>query len=209
MEAKVCPNNHYYDSEKYATCPFCNSSNNGDAGETMPIGGTMPLHTADFSPIPPTEPITSGASGNGYQDLGKTLPLSSASMPASSEDYGATMPHDEAVLGFTPTVGWIVCISGPHKGQDFRLITGYNKVGRAPEMAIALTKDEQVTRDSHAIVAYEPQARKFFVFGDGNMIYLNGNFVVGVQELHINDVIKLGASEMMFIPLCSEAFSWE
>ena len=211
MEAKVCPNNHYYDSQKYSSCPFCNTTDGG-TGATMPIGGTMPLHTADFSPIPPTEPITSASANNVYQDLGKTQPLStsySSSSSSSSQDYGATMPHDEAVLGFTPTVGWVVCINGPHKGQDFHLVTGYNKVGRSPEMPIALTKDEQVTRDSHAIIAYEPQAKKFFVFGEGNMIYLNGSFVVGVQELHINDVIKLGASELMFVPLCGEAFSWE
>lgn len=206
MEAKQCPKGHYYDSDKFSSCPFCGGDG---ASETAPIGGTMALEGEAYDAVPPTEPFTEGAAAPS-PELGKTEPLDAASVyPAAGDEIGATVPHDEANLGFIPTVGWVICIRGPHKGNDYRLVTGYNKIGRSPEMAISLPNDEQVTRDSHAIIAYEPQARKFFVAGDKNMIYLNGNFSVGMQELHIHDVIKIGASELMFIPLCGESFNWE
>lgn len=213
MEAKQCPKGHYYDSAKFSTCPVCQAAEADTPGETMPIGGTMPLNVDGYAPIPPTEAVENhnAADDIGYQNLGKTMPLSAnaGGFSPAYEEYGATMPHDEAVLGFIPTVGWVICISGPHKGKDFHLVTGYNKIGRSPEMAICLPDDDQITRDSHAVIAYEPQGRKFFAAGDKNMIYLNGSFVMGAQELHANDVIKLGASELMFVPLCGEAFSWE
>lgn len=202
MEAKQCSNGHYYDSKKYASCPFCK-----DAGgnETMPLGGTMPLSTDKFHSIPPTEPFSEG-----FGAVSPTEPISQDQYaPAAQEESGVTRPYDEANLGFTPAVGWVVCIRGPHKGQDFRLVTGYNKIGRSPEMAISLPKDDQITRDSHAIIAYEPLKRKFFVAGDKNMIYLNDNFIIGMQELKAYDVLKVGASEIMFVPLCGEAFNWE
>ena len=212
MEAKQCPNGHYYDSEKFTSCPFCKDENN----ETMPIGGTMPLTTDSFDTVPPTMPFTDETASqqpdSGYPDveLSKTVPIGvTASTAPQSESFGETKAYDEANLGFVPTVGWVICIRGPHKGKDFRLVTGYNKIGRSREMAICLPGDDQITRESHAIIAYEPQSRKFFAAGDKNMIYLNGSFMMGMQELHANDVIKVGASELMFVPLCGELFNWE
>ena len=207
MEAKRCVNGHYYDSEKYSSCPFCNGSS---ASETAPIGGTLAMDADEYSAVPPTEPFTEDSSNAGDSELGQTVPLTAeANFEIPDVDPGATMPYDEANLGFTPTVGWVICIRGPHKGKDFRLVTGYNKIGRSANMAISLPDDDQITREDHAIIAYDPQARKFFAAGDKNMIYLNGEFMMGMKELHSNDVIKIGASEIMFVPLCGEAFNWE
>ena len=207
MEAKQCPNGHFYDSEKYASCPYCTDN----VGETMPIGGTMPLNTDSFDPIPPTEPLTDNGGFNGDFPNPNYGMQDAYPQPENygDDEQGVTRPYDEANLGFVPTVGWVICIRGPHKGQDFRLVTGYNKIGRNPDMAISLPNDDQISRDSHAIVAYEPSAKKFFAAGDKNMIYINGNFVMGMQELHTNDVIKVGASEIMFVPLCGEVFTWD
>lgn len=205
MEAKQCPKGHYYDSEKHASCPIC-------ASETTPVGGTMPLDSDTYDTVPPTEPFTGADIGGAYDDaaLKKTEPISGVTsyMPPFEDDKG-TMPYHEANLGFVPTVGWVICIRGPHKGKDFRLVAGYNKVGRSSEMAICLPDDEQITRNSHAILIYEPQSRKFLARGDNNLIYINGAPQYDTQELHAYDVIKLGASELLFVPLCCEKFSWD
>ena len=204
MEAKRCANGHYYDSEKYSSCPFC------EGNETMPIGGTLAMEADGFNSVPPTAPF-SEAGGDAFgSELGKTLPMDpETGVNLVDDEQGVTRPYDEANLGFVPTVGWVICIRGPHKGKDFRLVTGYNKIGRSSDMAISLPDDDQVTREAHAIIAYDPQAHKFFASGDKNMIYLNGEFMIGMKELKINDIIKVGASELMFVPLCGEAFSWE
>lgn len=200
MEAKQCPKGHYYDTQKYTSCPYCKE--NGD--ETTPIGGTIPLTSDNFEPLSPTEPITA----DDYPAPGPA-PSPDPNVTPAEDEPNVTKPYDEANLGFVPTVGWVICIRGPHKGQDFRLVTGYNKIGRSSEMAVSLPMDDQISRDSHAIIAYEPIKKKFFAAGDKNMIYINDSFIMGMQEIHANDVIRVGASELMFVPLCGDVFSWD
>ena len=37
-----------------------------------------------------------------------------------------------------PVVGWLVCIEGPSKGKDYRMIAEKNFIGRSPEMDIRI-----------------------------------------------------------------------
>ena len=40
-------------------------------------------------------------------------------------------------------------------------------------------------------------------------VYLNGELFDGRVELHAYDIIKLGNTRLLFVPLCTEKFAWE
>ena len=67
-------------------------------------------------------------------------------------------------IGMDPAVGFLVCISGPHRGADYKLMAGRNFIGRAASMDVALADDDTVSRESHALVTYDAQAQQLFPF---------------------------------------------
>ncbi len=190
-----------------------------DFGPTMPGGGmggfgsAMPGsgmgETGDFGPTMP------GSGMGGMEDYGSTMPGGAAENGASSavEDYdGVTEAVDMGgVVGFSPTVGWLVCVEGPARGTDYRIRAGYNFIGRAEHMDICVRGDRKIRREKHALLAYDQEERVFF-FGpaDGrSIVRVNGKMVMNPQEIRSRDVLTVGATKLMFIPLCGEGFNWD
>lgn len=63
-----------------------------------------------------------------------------------------------------------------------------------------------------ARILYEETSRKFFINetnGARNPVYLNGELFDGRVQLHAYDIIKLGNTRLLFVPLCTEKFAWE
>lgn len=110
-----------------------------------------------------------------------------------------------------PPVGWLVCIAGKHFGQYFQIGAGNNTIGRLSDNRIVIALDGKVSRHKHAVLTYEPKKREFFIKeGDGtNLVYVNDEAVDMKQKLNIRDIIELGDTKLLFIPLCGEEFSWE
>lgn len=110
-----------------------------------------------------------------------------------------------------PVVGWLVCIEGPAFGQDFKLRSGRNFIGRSLEMDVVLDGDMAVSRYKHAIVVYEPRGNMFLVQpGDAKeLFYLNEKVVLGATEIAAYDVLGLGNTKLLFIPCCSDKFNWD
>lgn len=108
-------------------------------------------------------------------------------------------------------VGWLVCISGPCKGQDFRLHNGWNYIGRDPSMDVYL-EDSSVSRQRVVKIAYDPESLTFGVApceGSSLLCRLNGKPLRGDRDFESHDRLKIGNSELILIPFCSEKFSWE
>ena len=110
-----------------------------------------------------------------------------------------------------PVVGWLVSIEGSTFGMDFKLKTGRNFIGRAPDMDVSLTGDASISRDKHAIILYEPRGNVFLVQpGDAKeLFYLNDKVVLGATEINAYDVLSLGNTKLLFIPCCSDKFNWD
>ena len=127
------------------------------------------------------------------------------------EDENCTVGYYAQVIGVEPVVGWMVCIRGAYRGESFKLKSGRNFIGRAANMDIVLGADQSVSRLRHAAVVYDPKSRAFIVAaGDAReLCYLNGEVVVTSQKLKAYDVLTLGNTELMLIPLCGEKFSWD
>ena len=127
------------------------------------------------------------------------------------EDDNNTIRHIPTKNGIEPVVGWLVCVEGEYKGKDFRLKSDINFIGRSPRFDVNLEKDLSVSRDVHIKVVFEPKSGKFLVTpGESKeLAYLNGDVVLERRELQAYDTISLGESKLLFVPLCSDKFSWE
>lgn len=110
-----------------------------------------------------------------------------------------------------PVVGWLVCIRGAYRGESFRLKSGRNFIGRAANMDIVLGADQSVSRLRHAAVVYDPRSRAFIVAaGDAReLCYLNGEVVITSNIMKAYDVLSLGNTDLMLMPLCGEHFTWD
>lgn len=122
-----------------------------------------------------------------------------------------TMPYLGEAAGIHPVTGWLVCIEGPQMGQDYRIMAEKNFIGRAEDMHIRVIGDNAISRRNHAVIVYDPKKRNFYLLpGDASgLAYHNNEAVYSPAELNAYDLIQLGRSKFIFIPLCGPHFEWE
>lgn len=206
MTLVKCPNGHYYDSSRFGNnCPHCGMSGAASIGADQT---TVPLNIPD-APQPAnevTEPLT-------------------VSQPVVSQPANVTAPtvsDDDRTLPVTadmldgmvekpaPVVGWLVCTDGVNKGTDYRLHQGRNFIGRSPEMDVCILGDNTVSRSSHAIVVYDPRSNVYLAQPGSSkeLFYVNDKLVLNPVELKAMDLLNIGDTKLMFVPLCGEQFHW-
>ena len=174
-----------------AKCTEFNSFVNYDAGNEN-ISSTVPITPA---PEKPTDP-------NGYAPTQVDA--------GSSDTIPAYLPADAAVKT-PPVVGWLICVAGICRGQDFHLHSDWNYVGRDPTLDVVIP-DPKVDKQPMIRIAYEPRMRTFTVAPcerATNLSYCGGEALYAPRQLKAYDRISLGDTELMFIPLCGELFVWE
>lgn len=127
------------------------------------------------------------------------------------ESEDKTLPYLGEMDGIDPVTGWLVCIEGPQMGRDYRILTEKNFIGRAEDMHIRIAGDNSISNRNHAVIVYDPKKRNFYLLpGDASgLAYLNNEAVYTPTELAAYDVIQLGRSMFLFIPLCGVHFEWE
>ena len=110
-----------------------------------------------------------------------------------------------------PVCGWIVCVEGPRRGKDYKIMAGKNFVGRADDMDIQILGDNKISRRNHCVIVYDTKQNKTVILpGDSNgIVYLGGNAVYTPTDLNAYDVVEMGDSQFLFIPFCGEHFRWE
>ena len=193
MNLVRCENGHFYDSERFDECPHCNQTtvstviedDDGNKGYTMPIN---PNTDSDSTPSKRLGDIVGDAKGD--DDAQKTI------------GYFGSIPSE-------PVVGWLVAIEGEHFGEDFKLHTGKNFIGRSKNMDVVLSGDSSVSRERHAILLYEPKSNMFLAQpGDSKeLFYLNNEVVLSATKIQAYDILSIGDSRLLFIPCCSDKFN--
>lgn len=110
-----------------------------------------------------------------------------------------------------PVCGWIVCISGPRQGKDYKIKEGKNFVGRADDMDIQILGDNKISRRNHGVIVFDKKKMETVLLpGDSNgIVYLNDTAVYTPMPLNSYDTIEMGDSKFVFIPFCGENFMWE
>lgn len=207
MKLLRCQAGHYYDADTFASCPHCVE---GDLSATIESGSVA------GRPSPSAVPdITVASSGNTAwshvpvnNDPGVTVPLTKSATDDNDSTIGVYTRRDAPIQ---PVAGWLVCTEGPSLGRDYRIVSGRNSIGRDASNVISIAEDRSISRTKHVIVTYDPQSNTFFVQpGESTeMCYLNGKVVLDSVRLSIDDVLKLGNTSLMFIPCCSERFTWD
>ena len=119
-------------------------------------------------------------------------------------------PHSGEPTVVSPVIGWIVCIEGPPKGMDYRIMAKKNYLGSAEGMDIQISGDQDIAKRNHAVFIYDPQNRSTLLLqGDTRgLVYLNDEAVYKPQVLSSYDIIGIGKSKFLFVPLCGEHFEW-
>jgi hypothetical protein len=127
---------------------------------------------------------------------------------------GSTVGLYTEVIGIDPPVGWLVCIDGPDRGRDYRIHAANNSIGRSETMAICITGDDNISRENHAFLIYDPETNTYAVRPGvaRGLVHLNRGLVHEATPLRPFDEIKIGKTTLLFIPLCGDfggkSFRW-
>ncbi len=178
-------------------------------------------------PLPPAPPDGEQPAGAGRLDA-PTQPMGESRAPANVDEKertrlvgGRPRREDEerrqeraaADRGMDdPVVGWLVVVEGPGKGRAVRLGYGSNSIGRGATDRIKLDfGDDQISRNGHAVVTYDPRGRRFYVQHGGgkNLTYLGDQPVLTPAELPALSHICIGHTVLRFVPLCGAEFDWQ
>lgn len=220
-----CGRGHIYDADMYPACPYCDNFKTvdfvgilvGESGATMP--GNMSA-SARGAAMPGSVSVGAGGvtmpgQGSMFPDGqrsvvedGRTLPPRGYEMRVDAEHK--TVGRMKREQGMEPVVGWLVCIEGSDRGKDYHLYGRINTVGRNENMDVCIHGDTGITRDTHVKIAYDPKKNNFYIV-PGNAsdnTYLNDEPVYMQTRLNAYDLIEMGETKLLFIPLCEQRFSW-
>lgn len=120
-----------------------------------------------------------------------------------------------------PVTGWLVCVKGPSEGKDYRVVPEKNFIGRASDMDIRIINDDSIAQRNHAVIMYDPEKNRTTLLpGDSRgIVYVYDDedkweAVNEPKEIVAGEKIKMGQSEFIFVPLCSNEggnfyFNWK
>lgn len=187
MNITKCPYGHFYDSDKFDSCPGCNNESDDNF---------------DRDDISDQKTV---AKVNIDMELGNQL----------TERYLESVYDDDKTISLSfvkdncrPVCGWLICISGSQKGRSLDVFSGRNFAGRAKSMDIRLTDDDAISRDKHFSVVYDPRNIKFAIVSGNGETQLNGKTINGAADLHEDDEILVGKTKYLFVPYCNEERNW-
>jgi len=200
MNLKKCENGHFYNPALTDSCPVCSNNTMGiDNNGTVAID-PMPSMSVAPNMGGETVPVTPGNNFNVFNPVAEEDPRT---VPVIFDKVGGSVD---------PVVGWLVCISGNQLGRDYRLHDGYNRIGRSERMDVCIQGDDLISREDQAYVLYDARSRSFFfVAGEGrNVLYVNNQLALKgmTMPLKAYDVINMGNTTLLFIPMCGQDFDW-
>ncbi len=198
---KQCDNGHFYDDNRFSSCPYCQNGQGG--GKTTPLGGAF-VQTGASDP----GKTMAAPSGVTPSDIGKTMAAPAFRMAA---DAGKTVGIMQKKTGIDPVVGFVIITEGPQRGVFYKLSSGRNFIGRASDQDVVLADDDTISREGHAIITYDAKHNAFFVSAGGSrgITYLNDKLVDSAEPLKAYDVIEVGKTSLVFLPLCGDKFTWK
>ena len=235
MAIQDCGNGHLYDTDLYASCPYCQGggnrinfgADNFGPQDSFGIGKTMgagmnfqPLMPPAGAPMgygdpmmPPPPMVPDGTAfpvANGT--VGETVaPKEYRDLKKIEEDTGKTLALYQKKKEYDPVVGWLVCVEGSEKGKDYKFYARANTIGRNDKNDICIKGDNAISRENHARIAYDPKHNSYYLLpGEStNTVYLNDDPVYTSAPLKSYDVIQIGEGKYIVITLCNKKFSWE
>lgn len=208
MNLTKCANNHFYDADRYPSCPHCNGASAASAlGQTETVDINLVDKTVGIDDVPSNN-TDNASSAKSLEETLKSATTTSALVDDEQKTISAYSMGK--TVQFAPVVGWLVCVEGNHKGEDFRLITGRNFVGRSESMEVCLSGDVSISRDRHLIIVFEPKTNTFLVQpGESKELsYLNDEVILQTKEIKTGDLLAMGNSKFVFVSFCTSEMNW-
>ena len=199
---RTCSAGHVYDADQFASCPYCNRNT-----RAIQFGATAA--PAGYGAT--AAPAGYGAAHAGRDDtIGQTVMPEAIRRRMEQERDNRTVGEFKRKLGYEPVVGWLVCVEGPEVGKDYRLFGRINSIGRAEGNDVVLAQEHTVSQKNHVRLAYDAKHNNFqLIPGEGtNVTYLNDEPLYVPQKLNAYDVLEMGDTKLIFVPLCNERFHW-
>ena len=199
---RTCSAGHVYDADQFPSCPYCNRNT-----RAIQFGATAA--PAGYGAT--TAPAGYGAAHAGRDDtIGQTVMPEAIRRRMEQEKDNRTVGEFKRKLGYEPVVGWLVCVEGPEVGKDYRLFGRINAIGRAEGNDVVLAQEHTVSQKNHVRLAYDAKHNNFqLIPGEGtNVTYLNDEPLYVPQKLNAYDVLEMGDTKLIFVPLCNERFRW-
>ncbi|RTL71797.1 MAG: FHA domain-containing protein [Hyphomicrobiales bacterium] len=111
-----------------------------------------------------------------------------------------------------PVVAWLVVVGGPGLGAFRPIYEGNNSIGRGKNQRIPIDfGDETISSEEQGYIRYDSVDRSFlFVpnLAKTNIVAVNDKKPTGAVKLDMMDVIRMGQTQLAFVPFCGEAFDW-
>lgn len=202
-----CSKGHYYDGNRYASCPYCSS---GSFSPTVDPFAETADNNAGYGGIGKTADVGGTENYGNYGNFGPTEipPVRNRAAESMSKTQFVDMSTPAGAP--VPVVGWLVAVEGPCRGTDYRIHTGYNYIGREAG-DICIHGDNTISAEKDANVTFVPQTRKFYIAHEQgkNVLLVNDMPVIGGgMEIQNYDLITIGTTKLMFVGLCGEKFIW-
>lgn len=217
MKLIRCNNGHFYDQDKFGSCPNCNGGDSAanqltDAFQAQPPVQERVIPQPDIlTEEDATMPLDRKKAMDEISNMSNVNSVFSEEREDDHYTVSITPGGREiGTAGMKPVVGWLICLSGEHTGKDFRLVQGKNFIGRDPAMDVCLAHEKTVSRDKHALIVYEPRHHLYLIqSGESReLTYVNDQVILESRELEAMDKILIGDVNLLFVPLCSPEFNW-
>jgi len=188
-----CDEGHFYDESLNKNCPHCGL---GEIDKTVMAKRSTGGDEVDERTI--------------QAGIGKT-PARRERSQSRKSDEDVTVAVWRQKSGIDPVVGWLVCHEGPNQGRDYRIQSGRNVIGRDTSSQICISGDDTISRENHAKIFFDTRNATFHVTeGEGRSgVYVNGSVVLQPTLLSAYDILEVGATKLVFVPLCGEKFRWD
>lgn len=173
------------------------------AAPVAPVAPSAPVNPVTEAPKVTVAPAVPAA------PIAAVAPVAAAS-PVTQKPMVTVAPQTSKPAKTKP-VAFLVCTAGNNLGDFYTVADGRNYIASGKDADIRLDKDTYVSAECHAVVTYNASNNKFTLSaGTGRGItYLNGEQIDVSSDLNADDKIKVGSSELLFIPVCSDKFKWD
>lgn len=215
MPLQICElGEHHYDKDIYKQCPHCHETSLVQEPGTAK-GDTVKLKPNESPPLGKTPTVPLNQQGQQKSDSASKKNLTDQTNTRSKtriiQPIAGNPSHDGATEPLLPVIGWLIITQGPGQGADFRLVQGKNRIGRSPTQEVTLNHgDDSISREDHATLLYDNHSNTSYVIqGESrNMARLNDNTIINATELKRGDIIQIGETHLMYVPLCNDEFQW-
>ena len=105
--------------------------------------------------------------------------------------------------------GWLVCVEGAFRGEDFGIYSGFNRLLLSKNGEIQILSEVEEEQDVLCSVVYDNRNNQFFIIQQNGSVLVNNKELNEVQELYSGDVIRIGETELEFVAFCREGRTWD